>query len=137
VSCAVFILLSDLWRNRKTITHLVLRPKLRNRHSDFVGQITKLQLLVLRHKPGNPSTLVLRLNQETRSPRLLVYGTDCTRCHPTSRSSSHRVPDLCLTISDHLHQVSYSCLDSHRCPPYRTCYLYTMRQANTILHMNI
>jgi hypothetical protein len=32
-----------------------LRPKSRNRHGDFVGQITKLQLPVLRPKPENPS----------------------------------------------------------------------------------
>jgi hypothetical protein len=42
-----------------------------------------------------PSTLVLSLNQEIRAPRLHVYGADRTRCHPTSRSSDHRVPDLC------------------------------------------
>jgi hypothetical protein len=42
-----------------------------------------------------PSTLVLRLNQETRAPRLHVHGADRTRCHSTSRSPDHRVPDLC------------------------------------------
>jgi hypothetical protein len=41
------------------------------------------------------STLVLRLNQETRTPRLHVHSADCTWCHPTSRSPGHRVPDLC------------------------------------------
>jgi hypothetical protein len=54
------------------------------------------------------STLVLRLNQETRTPRLLVHGADCTQRHSTSQSSSHRVSDLCLTIPDPLRQVSYS-----------------------------
>jgi hypothetical protein len=39
--------------------------------------------------------LVLRLNQETRTPRLHVHGADRTRRHPTSRSPDHRVPDLC------------------------------------------
>jgi hypothetical protein len=34
---------------------LVLRPKPRNHRGDFVGQIIKLQLPVLRPKPGNPS----------------------------------------------------------------------------------
>jgi hypothetical protein len=81
-------------------------------------------------------TLVLRLNQETCAPRLHVHGTDRTQRHPTSRSSSHRVPNLCLTIPGPLHQVSYSCLDPRRCPPCRTCYLHTTRQANTILHTN-
>jgi hypothetical protein len=34
---------------------LVLRPKPRNHHGDFVGQITKPQLSVLSPKPGHPS----------------------------------------------------------------------------------
>jgi hypothetical protein len=55
VFCAVFILPSVLWCNRQTIPHLVLRPKIRNYHGDFVGQSTKLQLSVLRLKSGNPS----------------------------------------------------------------------------------
>jgi hypothetical protein len=42
-----------------------------------------------------PSTLVLRLNQETRAPRLHVHGANRTRRYPTSRSSGNRVPDLC------------------------------------------
>jgi hypothetical protein len=50
----------------------------------FWGQTT--------HKP---STLVLRLNHETRVPRLHVHGADRTWRHPTSRSPGHRVPDLC------------------------------------------
>jgi hypothetical protein len=50
----------------------------------FWGQTT--------HKP---STLVLRLNQETRAPRLHVHSAGRTRRHPTSRSLGHRVPDLC------------------------------------------
>jgi hypothetical protein len=42
-----------------------------------------------------PSTLVLRLNQETRAPHLHVHGADRTQRHPTSRSPDHQVPDLC------------------------------------------
>jgi hypothetical protein len=42
-----------------------------------------------------PSSFVLRLNQETHAPRLHVLGANRTRCHPTSRPPSHRVPDLC------------------------------------------
>jgi hypothetical protein len=79
-------------------------------------------------------TLVLRLNQETHAPRLLVHGADHTQRHPTSRSSGHRVLDLCLTISSPLHQVSYSCLDPLRCLPCCTYHLYIMGQANTFLH---
>jgi hypothetical protein len=37
------------------------------------------------------------LNQEIHAPHLHVHGADRTRCHPTSRSPVHRVPDL----SDH------------------------------------
>jgi hypothetical protein len=44
---------------------------------------------------NKPSTLVLRLNQETRAPHLHVHGVDRTRRHPTSRSPGHWVPDLC------------------------------------------
>jgi hypothetical protein len=51
--------------------------------------------VVLRQTTHKPSTLVLRFNQETRTPRLHVHGADRTWHHPTSRSSSHRVPDLC------------------------------------------
>jgi hypothetical protein len=37
---------------------------------------------------GKASTLVLRLNQETRAPLLHVHGTDCTQRHPIARSPS-------------------------------------------------
>jgi hypothetical protein len=39
--------------------------------------------------------MVLRLNQETHAPRLHVHGADRILHHPTSRSPSHRVPDMC------------------------------------------
>jgi hypothetical protein len=130
------LLPSVLWHNRQTKSRFVLRPKPRNRRGDFDAQITKPDLSVLRPKLGNPSTLVLRPNQETRTPHILVYGADLTRRHPTSRSSDHRVPDLCLTIPCPLHQVSYSCHDPRCWPSCRTCHLHTMRQANLILHMN-
>jgi hypothetical protein len=41
--------------NRQTSSHLVLKPKPWNRHDDFVGQITKLQLPILWHNLGNSS----------------------------------------------------------------------------------
>jgi hypothetical protein len=125
-----------LWSNRQTEVCLILRHKPRNRRSDFEAQITKPELLVLRPRPGNPSTLVLRLNQEICAPHLLVHGADHTQRHPISRSSGHRVPGLCLTILSSLHQVSYSCLDPHRCPSCRTYHLHITRQANVFLHMN-
>jgi hypothetical protein len=43
-----------LWCNRQTEAHLVLRPKPINHRGDFEAQITKPELPVLRHKPGNP-----------------------------------------------------------------------------------
>jgi hypothetical protein len=98
---------SVLWHNRQTEAYLVLGLKPRNRRGDFKAQITKPELPVLRTKLGNPSppvlrpnrrkqtTLVLRLNQETRASCLHVHGADHTRCHLTSRLPGHRVPDLC------------------------------------------
>ena len=130
VSRTIFIHPSVLCHNRQTIAHLVLRSKPRNHSADFVGQITKPQLPVLRHKSRNP---ILRLNQETRSPCLLVHGGDCTQRHLTSLSSGHRVSDLCLTILSPLHQVSYSCLDPHHCSPCCTYCLHIMRQENMFL----
>jgi hypothetical protein len=82
VSHNVFILPSILWHNRRTVAHLVLRPKQRNCCGDFVDQITKSQLPVLMPKPRNPSTLVLRLKQETRALCLLLHGADRTQRHP-------------------------------------------------------
>jgi hypothetical protein len=108
---AVFIIPSVFWHNRQIIAHLNLRSKPRNCRVDFESQITKSQLPILWPKSGNPkspimrlnrekpSTLILRLIQETRPPHLLVYGADRTQCHPTSWSSGYRVPDMCLTIS--------------------------------------
>jgi hypothetical protein len=43
-----------LCRNRQTEAHLVLSTKPKNRRGDFEGQITKLELPVLRPNPGNP-----------------------------------------------------------------------------------
>jgi hypothetical protein len=55
MSHAVFILPSILWRNRQTISHLVLTPKPRNHHDDFMSQITKPQQPILRSKSENSS----------------------------------------------------------------------------------
>jgi hypothetical protein len=107
--------------NRKKPSPPVLRSNWRKPSEWFWGQTT--------HKL---STLVLRLNQETRASSLHVSDADRTRHHPTSRPSGHRVPDLC----DHpgpLHQVSYFCHGPHRCTSCRTYHIHTTRQANTIL----
>jgi hypothetical protein len=47
------LLPSVLCRNRQTETHLILRPKPRNRRGDFETQITKPELPILRPKPKN------------------------------------------------------------------------------------
>jgi hypothetical protein len=124
--------------NQKIIT-VILRPKSPNRSCRFWGINWKTRASgfeakpqeplppVLRPNQKKPSTYVLRLNQETRAPCLIVYGADRTQHYPTPRSSIHRVPDLCLTIHNPLHQVSYSCLDPHHCPPCRTCHLHITR----------
>jgi hypothetical protein len=57
VTRVVFIHPSILWHNRQTITHLVLRPKLRNHHGDFICQIIKPWYAILRPKLGNPNEL--------------------------------------------------------------------------------
>jgi hypothetical protein len=78
---------------------------------------------------------VLRLNQETRASRLLhMYDADHIRHHPTSRSSGHWAPNLCLVIPDPPCQVSYSCPDPHHCLPRHICHLHITRQANSFLH---
>jgi hypothetical protein len=121
----------------------------------FKVQTKKTIAVILRHKSSNRSCRFWGPNQETRSHRfwgkigrnhqpwfcgqtkklmLLVHGVDRTQRHSISRSSGHWVPDLCLTIPDSLHQVSYSCHDPHHCPPCHIYHMYTTRQANTILH---
>jgi hypothetical protein len=109
VSRAVFILPSVLWCKRQTIAHLILRPKTRNRRGDFVGQITKPQLSVLRPKPGNSSewfwgqttrtvapgfeakpreNVDLDFEAKPRNPQSL---SPCARCRPHTTS-----PDLSI-----------------------------------------
>jgi hypothetical protein len=61
----------------------------------FEVKQTKIVWAVLSQTTHKPSTLVLRLNQETRASHLHVHGADRTRCHLTSRSPGHWVPDLC------------------------------------------
>jgi hypothetical protein len=81
-----------------------------------------------------PPPLVFRLNQETHTYRLLhVYIAGHTRHHVTSWSYGHRLPDLCLIIPNPPHQVSYSCLNHHRCPPCHIRHLHITRQANVFL----
>jgi hypothetical protein len=108
--------------NQETVT-VILRPKSPDRRPWFWG--SKQETVVV----------VLRLNRKTHASRLFhVYDVNHTWCQPTSWSSDHWVPGLCLMIPDPPHQVSYSCLIPHRCPPCRIHHLHIMRQANTFLH---
>jgi hypothetical protein len=120
------------------INHSLLNFKIQTKKSSqwFWGPNHQTRAVDFEVKIGKPSTFVLRLNQETRAPSLHVHGTDHTWHHLTSRSPSHWVSDLCLTISGPLHRVSYSCHDPCRYPLCRTCHLHITRQANTIFHMN-
>jgi hypothetical protein len=77
-----------------------------------------------------PSTLVLRLNQETCAPHLHVHAAHgATR--PLDRPATEYPTSA--TIPDPLHQVSYSFHDPRRCMPCHICHLHTTRQANVIL----
>jgi hypothetical protein len=87
----------------------------------FWGQTT--------HKP---STFVLRLNQETRTPSLHMLGADRTWCHPTSRLPDHQVPDLC----DHPRSSAPGLLLFPRSSSLHAMpHLHTTGQANAILRM--
>jgi hypothetical protein len=92
--------------NRETIHHLGFETQPKNPPPVLRSNWEKPSLPVLRptrrkssqwfwcQTTDKPSTLILRLNQETHALHLHVHGVDHTRRHPTSRSSSHRVPDL-------------------------------------------
>jgi hypothetical protein len=57
--------------------------------------ITGFEAKPVKTATHKPSTLVLRLNQETCAPHLHVHSADHTRRHLISRSPGHQVPDLC------------------------------------------
>jgi hypothetical protein len=79
------------------IVQVVLRPNhLQTVAIDFEAQTDeKPSQWFWGQTTDKPSTLVLRLNQETWAPHLHVHGADRTWRHPSSRSPGHRVPDLC------------------------------------------
>jgi hypothetical protein len=161
VSHTVFILPSILWHTRQTIARLVLRHKpilkspnrscwfwrpnrktwshrfwsqtrRNHRHRFWAQTINKPSWWFWGQTTDKLSTLVLRLNQETRTPRLLVHGVNRTQCHPTSRSSGQRVSDLC----DHPRSSALDLLLLPRFSSLPTMpHLNITRQANTILQM--
>jgi hypothetical protein len=77
---------SDLWHNRQTEAHLVLRPKPRNRRGDFEAQITKPQLSVLKLELRNRR---FGFDAQPTNPR---SSSTRARCRPHMAS-----PDLPIT----------------------------------------
>jgi hypothetical protein len=99
------------WGSNQETVVVILRPKSPNHDLGFEAQRMKPVEWFLGQTTDKPSPPVLRLNRKTCASCLLnVYDVDHTRHHPTTRSSSHQVPDLCLIIPDPLHHVSYSVL---------------------------
>jgi hypothetical protein len=107
--------------NWQISSHLVLRPKPRNRCSDFVGQITKPHLPFLRMKPGNPSewfwgqttrTVATGFEAKPREtvdlgfevePRDSHFSSPCARCksHTASPDLSIVRPPSTRPVRDH------------------------------------
>jgi hypothetical protein len=98
------------------------------RATGFKAQTGKPVRVVWCQTTHKLSTLVLRLNQETRASHLHVHGADRTQRHPTFRSPIHRVPDLCDYPRSSA-QIFYSCHDPRCYTPCRTWHLHTTRQA--------
>jgi hypothetical protein len=98
--------------NWRKLSPLVLRSNWRKPSHWFWGQTT-----------NKPSTLVLRLNYETRASRLYVYGADLTQHHPASRSLATEYPTCAITPGP-LHQVFYSCHNPHHYMLCRTYHLH-------------
>jgi hypothetical protein len=96
---------SILWCIWQTIVHFEAQTEKTSRW--FWGSNYQTGVVGFEAQTGKLSILVLRLNQETHAHCLLVYGADRTWYHPTSRSPTHQIPDLCLTILGSLHRVSY------------------------------
>jgi hypothetical protein len=79
----------------ETITAGFKVKSLTNRRHRFWGQTNeKPSKWFWGQTTDKLSTLVLRLNQETRTPSLHMPGVDRTQRQPTSRPQDHRVPDL-------------------------------------------
>jgi hypothetical protein len=74
----------------------------------------------------------------TKKHALLVFTCQVQTAHcatwPLDRPATEY--PTCATISDPLHQVSYSCHGPRCCTLCRICHLHTTRQANTILQRN-
>jgi hypothetical protein len=89
------------WGSNQELSRWFWGPNHQTINLGFEAQTKKLSQWFWGQTTDKPSPPVLWLNQKTHASRLLhVYGADHTRRHPTSRSSDHRIPDLCLIIPD-------------------------------------
>jgi hypothetical protein len=117
----VFICSSVLRRKPTNLLHLVLRPKPRNCHSDFVGQITKPYLQILRPKPEilsdrfwGQNTRTIAIGFKIKPGKTVDRGFEAELRNPCSSSSCAQcrphtmLPDLSMvrppstqTLLDH------------------------------------
>jgi hypothetical protein len=109
---------------------MILRPKPRNCHSDFVGQITKPQLLVLRPKSGSPSewfwgqtTRTVAIGFDVKlgetvnlgfeaKPRNSRSSSSCARCRSYTMSPNLSIvrPPSTWPVLDHVRSSAPSLL---------------------------
>jgi hypothetical protein len=114
---------TGFWDPNQETVKVILRVKSLNRSCRFWGPNRKTIDLDFETQPRNPhsSSPCAQYRSHTASPDLPIIQP------PSARPV--------LTISGPLHQVFYSCLDPHWCPPCCTCYLHTTRQVNIIFQM--
>jgi hypothetical protein len=134
--------------NREKSSPPVLRPSQKNRRHRFWGQTGENHLSGFEVKPLRNCTNDFEDKPLTnRRPwfwdskkKLAPIVSMCTvqTVHSVTRPPDRSATEYptYVTIPDPLYQVFYSCYDPHRCLSWRTYHLHTMRQANTILHMN-
>jgi hypothetical protein len=80
------------WCTNQEIVMVILRPKSLNRSCRFWDSNRKTR-----------QPWFWGQKQEARAPRLLMHDADRTWRHLTSRSSDHRISNMCLTIIGPLH----------------------------------
>jgi hypothetical protein len=121
-------------QTEKPTTTLVLTLNQENHHR-FWGQSRE-------NRPSGFEAKLLTNRQpwfwdSTKKSMLFIFTCTMQIAHGITWPSDRPVTKCptCTIISGHLHQVSYSYHNPHRCPPYRTWHLHIMRQANVILQM--
>jgi hypothetical protein len=120
--------------NQESVT-MILSPKSPNQQPWFWGPNQETVAVVFR--PNHWQTVATSFEAKPEN--------SCFSSPPRVWCESHMVSpellivrplstDLCLITPEPPHQVSYSCLDLHRCPPCRIRHLHITRQANMFLH---